>query len=184
MADTGAFPNRDLRASATLDQSKCYPLAGTWQVAFLGEAEPRAARPGRHAPASDASRLSASHGCQIAPVALFKHQFNGPQGRPAPRPLPSPSPSDAVQDRSPHVTLAAMRSCLRHRPPCSPRPLPWPRCLHPCLRAHAFRSPLSVTWSIWFAAGAWRLSNCELRSGQARGDRLKGDFSNIGPSQP
>jgi hypothetical protein len=30
--------------------------------------------------------------------------------------------------------------CLRHRPPCSPRPLPWPRCLHPCLRAHAFRS--------------------------------------------
>jgi hypothetical protein len=37
---------------------------------------------------------------------------------------------------------------------------------------------LSVTWSIWFAAGAWRLSNCELRSRQARGDRLKGDFSN------
>jgi hypothetical protein len=34
-----------------------------------------------------------------------------------------------------------------------------------------------VTWSIWFAAGAWRLSNCELRSGQARGDRLKGDFA-------
>src|SRR3954451_15372012 len=26
------------------------------------------------------------------------------------------------------------------------------------------------TWSIWFAAGAWRLSNCELRSGQPRGE--------------
>ena len=37
-----------------------------------------------------------------------------------------------------HAT--AMRSCLRHRPRCSQRPLPWPRCLHPCLRAHAFRS--------------------------------------------
>jgi hypothetical protein len=31
-----------------------------------------------------------------------------------------------------HVTLAATRSCLRHRPPCSPRPLPFVRCLrHP-----------------------------------------------------
>ena len=27
--------------------NKCYPLAGTWQIAFLGEIEPRAARPGR-----------------------------------------------------------------------------------------------------------------------------------------
>jgi len=26
---------------------KCSPLAGTWQIAFLGKAEPRAARPGR-----------------------------------------------------------------------------------------------------------------------------------------
>ena len=43
------------------------PLAGTWQVAFLGEIEPRAARPGT-APASDASRLSLSPGCQITPV--------------------------------------------------------------------------------------------------------------------
>jgi hypothetical protein len=25
------------------------PLAGTWQVAFLGKAEPRATRPGKHA---------------------------------------------------------------------------------------------------------------------------------------
>jgi hypothetical protein len=32
------------------------PLAGTWQVAFLGETEPRAARPGNTAPASEASR--------------------------------------------------------------------------------------------------------------------------------
>jgi hypothetical protein len=32
------------------------PLAGTWQIAFLGEIEPRAARPGMLAPASDASR--------------------------------------------------------------------------------------------------------------------------------
>ena len=38
-----------------------------------------------------------------------------------------------------------MRSCLRHRPPCSPRPLPWPRCLHPCLRAHAFRSRCAMS---------------------------------------
>jgi hypothetical protein len=42
-------------------------LAGTWQAAFLGEIEPRAARPGT-APASDASRLSLSPGCQITPV--------------------------------------------------------------------------------------------------------------------
>ena len=44
-----------------------------------------------------------------------------------------------------HVTLAAMRSCLRDRPPCSPRPLPWPRCQHPCLRAHAFRHAFALT---------------------------------------
>jgi hypothetical protein len=36
-----------LRASATLDQTETYSLAVTWQIAFLGEAEPRAARPGR-----------------------------------------------------------------------------------------------------------------------------------------
>jgi hypothetical protein len=29
--------------------------------------------------------------------------------------------------------------------PCSPRPLPWPRCLHPCLRAHAFRSRCAMS---------------------------------------
>ena len=65
-----------------------------------------------------------------------------------PRPFLSYFPKTAVQDRSPHVTpvtLAAMRSCLRHRPPCSPRPLPWPRCLHPCLRAHAFRSRCAMS---------------------------------------
>ena len=26
-----------------------------------------------------------------------------------------------------------------------PRPLPWPRCLHPCLRAHAFRSRCAMS---------------------------------------
>ena len=37
-----------LRASATLDQQK--PTGSPeWQVAFLGETEPRAARPGRDA---------------------------------------------------------------------------------------------------------------------------------------
>jgi hypothetical protein len=41
-------------------------LAGTWQVAFLGEIEPRAARPGIAAPASETSRPSHSPGCQIA----------------------------------------------------------------------------------------------------------------------
>ena len=44
------------------------PLAGTWQVAFLGEIEPRAARPESSAPASETSRPVASPGCQIAPV--------------------------------------------------------------------------------------------------------------------
>ena len=38
-----------------------------------------------------------------------------------------------------HVTLAAMRRCLRHRPPCSPR-----RCLGPdaCIHAFALTAPL------------------------------------------
>ena len=44
-------------------------LARTWQVAFLGEIEPRDARPGIAAPASETSRPSHSPGCQIAPVA-------------------------------------------------------------------------------------------------------------------
>ena len=39
-----------------------------------------------------------------------------------------------------HVTLAAMRRCLRHRPPCSPS-----RCLGPDLRAHAFRSRCAMS---------------------------------------
>src|SRR4051812_20235339 len=45
-----------MRASATLDQTETYSLAGTWQIAFLGEAKPRAARPGRDVPASCGSR--------------------------------------------------------------------------------------------------------------------------------
>jgi hypothetical protein len=43
---TGAFPIRDC-ARRRPWTNKCYPLAGTWQIAFLGEIEPRAARPGR-----------------------------------------------------------------------------------------------------------------------------------------
>ena len=43
----GAFPHSGLlRGSATLDQNEDSPLVGTWRVVFLGEIEPRAARPG------------------------------------------------------------------------------------------------------------------------------------------
>ena len=52
----GPFPIRAFFARRRPWTNKCYPLAGTWQIAFLGEIEPRAARPGRPAPASDASR--------------------------------------------------------------------------------------------------------------------------------
>jgi hypothetical protein len=41
----------EMRASATLDPYKLSPRRGAGQVAFLGEAEPRAARPGSRTPA-------------------------------------------------------------------------------------------------------------------------------------
>ena len=67
-ARAGPFPIRIARAG-DLGPNEDSPLAGTWQVAFLGEIEPRAARPGIAAPASETSRPSHSPGCQIAPVA-------------------------------------------------------------------------------------------------------------------
>jgi hypothetical protein len=54
--DPGPFPLR-LRALATLDPQMLSPSLGAGQVAFLGEAEPRAARPGV-APQRHASRPS------------------------------------------------------------------------------------------------------------------------------
>jgi hypothetical protein len=45
-----------LARAGDLGPNEDSPLAGTWQVAFLGEIEPRAARPGMHAPASETSR--------------------------------------------------------------------------------------------------------------------------------
>jgi hypothetical protein len=51
----GPFPIRIARAG-DFGPNEDSPLAGTWQVAFLGEIEPRAARPETSAPASETSR--------------------------------------------------------------------------------------------------------------------------------
>ena len=53
----GAFPHSSLFACVgDLGPNEDSPLVGTWQVAFLGEIEPRAAPTRKHAPASKASR--------------------------------------------------------------------------------------------------------------------------------
>jgi hypothetical protein len=57
-----------LARAGDLGPNEDNPLAGTWQVAFLGEIEPRAARPETAAPASETSRPVPASAVQIAPV--------------------------------------------------------------------------------------------------------------------
>ena len=63
----GPSPFGSLARAGDLGPKEASPLGGTWQVAFLGEIEPRAARPGMHAPASEMSRTSHKSRLSIAP---------------------------------------------------------------------------------------------------------------------
>ena len=51
--DTASPPMQSARRGPArvgdLEPTETYRLAGTWQIAFLGQTEPRAARPGRDA---------------------------------------------------------------------------------------------------------------------------------------